>query len=213
MKKCFALLLTLLMAFSLCACGETGEAEVTQEELMAKAAEMTDEIWKEAAENSAYANSLVGNTYSFVGTVAGIEKDHVIMDVKTDNSFMEGFLQLHIYLPAEQMLNLEKNLQLAMVGKIAELVDAEVILGGDKVDGSAFVLKQAYIVQDRFVFEGKLLGENESYGGWNVVIGDDNYAHIVDFADDVDTSQFQYAQKIHFSARFNGKCLDAALID
>lgn len=215
MKKAFTFLLAIAMMLTFFGCSNgntSSKGAMTQEEMLAEATEMTGEMWKKAAENNAYAESLVGNVYSFMGIVSDIEADYAVMSVKHDYSFISGFLTLHVYLPSEQLIELKQGLQLSVVGKIEEMKNEELQVSGTKENQAVYVMNLAYVVEDHFVFEGELLGENKSYGGWNVVIGDSDIAYIVHFADGVDTSNFKYAQKIKFLARFFGGSFDDATI-
>lgn len=216
MKKIFAFLLTLIMMFSFIACSNgnsSSKSAMTKEEMISQATEMTDEMWKKAAENSAYAESLVDKTFSFIGIVSEIETDYVTMFVDNNFSSINGFLDLNVYLPSEQLLELEKGSKLSIVGNINEINNTEEIINGSKIDRAVLVMKQAYIVEDHFTFEGTLLGENDSYGGWNVRIGDDDIAYIVHFDDGVDTSSFKYGQDIKFLAKFSGAFYDATIVE
>ena len=235
MKKTISLLLALVLCLSLCACeqnstssdNQTAEAlteaikeenpKLTQEEMVAESTELTDEMWKKITENKAYANSLVGTSFSFMACVEEIATDYIVMNVVNSEFVSQAYaMQLHVYLPTEQLIKLETGLYLQMVGKVTEMIEGELtILGpsGNKTVGPIYVMEQAYVVEDHFEFEGKLLGENESYGGWNIVIGDSSYAKLIHFADDVDTSELKYTQRIKFTAQYKGAFYDARIVD
>lgn len=233
MTKLIAFLLALVMVLSLCACGQNSKpsdnqtaeapteamkeenAALTQEEMVAESTELTDEMWKKITENKAYASSLVGTTFSFMACVEEITTDYVVMNVVNSELVVQAYaMQLHVYLPTAQLIELETGLFLQMVGNVTEMTEGELtFLGptGNKTVGPIYVMEQAYVVEDRFEFEGELLGENDSYGGWNIVIGDSNYAKLIYFADDVDTSELKYTQKIKFTAQYTGSFINARI--
>lgn len=199
MKKTISLLLALVMCLSLCACGggndtpETTEAPTetnaleeavpTKEELLAQALAVDyTTINNDSFENLAKAKSLYCNaTLKLDGTVYEIKEDHV----RIGNGLSWG---VSVYLPTEELVDLEKWQRIVVVGKTTDEIIEEQSYAGTL---SLYQMPDAYLVDDYFEYQVTLKGKNESYdGAWNILLGDSNYANLVYFADGVDLSSF-----------------------
>lgn len=198
MKKTISLLLALVLCLSLCACGggnETPETEapsettapevtkITKEELLAQALAVDyTTINNDSFDNLAKAKSLYCNaTLKLDGTVYEIKEDHV----RIGNGLSWG---VSVYLPAEELIDLEKWQRIVVVGKTTDEIIEEQSYAGTL---SLYQMAEAYLVDDHFEYQVTLKGKNGSYdGAWNILLGDSNYANLVYFADGVDLSSF-----------------------
>lgn len=194
MKKVLALVLALVLVLSLAACGGNGEnkassktsdsttetAKETKEDLLSAANTnmwTTDEIDK-MGENAAYAKSLVGKVYKTDVKVLSVEQDHVkVNDFYVKNNYgSEQFyghpnLSADIYLPKEVLADLEQSQKLTIVGKITDLTSSTQSFEGYSKKVNVLVFGTAYIVNDRYQYNGKLFGANRDYeGAYNVLI-------------------------------------------
>lgn len=198
MKKAISLLLALVLCLSLCACGggnETPETEapsettapdvtkLSKEELLTQALAVDyTTINNDSFENLAKAKSLYCNaTLKLDGTVYEIKEDHV----RIGNGLSWG---VSVYLPTEELIDLEKWQRIVVVGKTTDEIIEEQSYAGTL---SLYQMTEAYLVDDYFEYQVKLKGKNGSYdGAWNILLGDSDYANLVYFADGVDLSSF-----------------------
>ena len=195
MKKAISLVLALVMCLSLCACGggndtpdttDTNapeEAVPTKEELLAQALAVDyTTINNDSFENLAKAKSLYCNaTLKLDGVVCEIKEDHV----RIGNGMSWG---VSVYLPAEELIDLEKWQRIVVVGKTTDEIIEEANFTGTL---SLYQMPEAYLVDDYFEYQVTLKGKNESYeGAWNILLGNSSYANLVYFADGVDLSSY-----------------------
>ena len=155
-------------------------------------AETPKHIYKDVEENQARA---MQNTYLMncvVGTI-------------TDTYFESGNLQ--IYLPVEQLAQLSKGDNIAIIGKITD-VNNETDVAGNITITIVIGVAEIYdgVVSDVApredeIFTGVLRGKNDSYeNAWNIRIGDSDYLKLIYFADGEDTSTLKSGDKITFTA-------------
>ena len=195
MKKTISLLLAFVLCLSLCACGSGNdtpdtvvtnapeEAVPTKEELLAQALAVDYiTINNDSFDNLAKAKSLYCNaTLKLDGVVCEIKEDHV----RIGNGVSWG---VSVYLPVEELIDLEKWQRIVVVGKTTDEIIEEANFTGTL---SLYQMSEAYLVDDYFEYQVTLKGKNESYdGAWNILLGDSNYANLVYFADGVDLSSF-----------------------
>ena len=195
MKKTISLLLALVLCLSLCACGAGNdtpdtivtnapeEAVLTKEELLAEALAVDyTTIHKDSFDNLEKAQSLYCNaTLQLHGVVCEIKEDHV----RIGNGMSWG---VSVYLPVEELIDLEKWQRIVVVGKTTDEIIEEANFTGTL---SLYQMPEAYLVDDYFEYQVTLMGKNESYdGAWNILLGDSNYAKLVYFADGVDLSSY-----------------------
>ncbi len=222
MKKTISLLMVLALCLSLCACGGSNEsADATKEpveteapenallskdELSALAVPYTREDYDKAITNKAYASSFVDNVYSFDGTVFTVMEDHAIVTFReeTDTTIYVtdvSMLCAKVYLPIEELVNLEPNQRVLGIGKVTE-VGANVDVGFETFPGSGIVFENAYL-DTEFECTATLKGENHSYeGAYNIQVGDSSYLDLVYFADGVDLSGINTdSDEITFTAK------------
>ena len=231
MKKALPLLLALVMCLSLCACGggndtpETTEATSPEEVKMSK-----DEMlnianplkWEEvskAGDNIAFAQSLIGNTYTFGGKVVSVAEDHAIVKFYiTDEQGVLGIdtriIAANLYLPLEELISLENKQKLNLVGQLDDVGTHDEtlpILGTQTAIDMVF--KNVAVVSDRFERTGKLHSKNASYGeyAWNIEFPNSNYLPVVQFRDDVSAYE---GQEITYSYKsIDDKCVDAYIVE
>ena len=215
MKKWIALLLVAIMAFSLVACGENKElqtndgdsqpveienaesAGMTKDEMLSNSQALTREEVDKSLENIAFAKSLVGNIYTFGGTVETIKEDHAVATfyIEDENgtyATSEFMMVANLYLPTEDLISLEAEQRLSFVGKLEDVTSREESIpdwGTETI--VEMVFKSAAVVSDRFEENGKLHSQNASYGedAWNIKFADSDYLAVVHFRDDVSSYQ------------------------
>lgn len=214
MKKILSLILTLVMCLSLCACGTTKSDSATASEVITEtntstnvilsdgeldtlAVSLTRDDLSKSIDNNAVRSSLVGNVYSFEGTVFSVEGDHVVLEfyIKDDQgTYLTNYsvLSAKVYLPPEELVELEENQRIKVVGKVSS------------VTANAIVFENAYIDQ-YYEIVGVLKGENHSNGGaYNIKIGDSSFLFLVYFAEDVDLSDINTdGEQITFLAKIS----------
>lgn len=197
MKKIFALLLALLMTIAMVACGEeTASAEdnntateentsnvTAKDDMLAEALSVDyTTINNDSFDNLAKAKSLYCNaTLKLDGVVCEIKEDHV----RIGNGVSWG---VSVYLPVEELIDLEKWQRIVVVGKTTDEIIKETNFTGTL---SLYQMPEAYLVDDYFEYQVTLKGKNESYeGAWNILLGNSSYANLVYFADGVDLSSY-----------------------
>ena len=135
MKKILALLLVAVMSISMVACGEettsaetpdtptTTENESTREqtldELLSTAVELDGyEIYQEYAKNKVKVTSEYENTSCMVsGNIDAIETDHIVV--------IYSNLKVNVYLPKEEIFELEKGQSVTVVGILENMSSEE----------------------------------------------------------------------------------------
>ena len=149
MKKAISLLLALVLCLSLCACGdekqdvtESLEAERTQlptlDELLSTAISVNiDSFLKECNENYPKAClNYEGKICVFEGCITEIEKDHIRLGCK--------YLYLNVYLPIEQIVELQTYQYIQIVGTLENL-EYDPYKGAFADVNTAFVSKDTYV--------------------------------------------------------------------
>ncbi len=213
MKKLLALILAAALALSLVACGgggaednnstntpSTGNGDTTSTEpdtttqLNAESAiaETPKHIYKDVEENQARAMQNIYLMNCGVGTI-------------TDTYFESG--NLRICLPVEQLAQLNKGDDIAIIGQITDVKDETNSIGGITtmiIFGTAEIYDG--IVPDvepreDEIFYGALTGYDSSTGAWNVQIwGSGSSVRPVYFAEGEDISTLKNDDGIVFSA-------------
>ena len=146
MKKLSAPIISTVIALSVCACGggakpaetttvvettvamkETTKAEIedsklSKEDLLNEAVILKDDIAKKMFENPAFSTTVVGNTYTFSGKVYSIGLNYADLEIYADNNGqLHGYgfegLAFRVYLPTEELINLEVSKMYRFVGK------------------------------------------------------------------------------------------------
>ena len=143
MKKAISLLLALVMCLSLCACGggndtpETteapiAEAKIPKEDLLSAAVPMTQDIVTQILADKNYAKTLISNTYTFIGCVRAEEENYVGVEIRvpTADGTLMGYdyhsaLSFYVYLPAEELEGIGYDDDIAIVGKITDVMREE----------------------------------------------------------------------------------------
>ena len=169
----------------------------TKEEILLAASPMTTEEIEKSRDNLAYAKSLIGNTYTFVGSILSVDEDHavILIGVMKDRYPYKVYgrgIVANLYLPTDVLVPLEAEQMFSFVGKLddAHTIE-EAFPGGGTTQVLEMEFKSAAIVSDRFERTGTLHSRNEDYGvnAWNVQFPGSIYMGVVHFRDDVSDYQ------------------------
>ena len=212
MKKVISICLILVMvlaAFVGCS-KNTGKEDVSSQAVKGK-----EKLLSQAVDGDAYdinndsfdnhvkaKNSYCNKVLKLKGTVIEIAEDHVILGGSYSTEY-----RVNVYLPTEEMLNLEKGESIVVVGETNdELVEDTENVAQYSFDYHYYQMPTAYLVQDRFEITGTLGSKNtyqEDPKAYYILIGEGNsgYEQNIFFADDVDTASLSKGQKIKFEAK------------
>ena len=202
MKKLIALLLAVVLCLSLAACssnkandqmGTTGSMEsVSGETTAAAKAKSLDELLAESEEINGYQlnNDYAANpakavqdycnkTLNITGMVTELYEDYVVLDDI-----------VNVFLPLEEMVDIEYGKQLSIVGVTAEKTEeVKVNVFGGEQTIHRFVLENAHISKDHFVIHGwyqtGCIGLKDEDGKRT-----DNKLRTLKWAEGVDSSQY-----------------------
>ena len=229
MKKIIAFMLAATLTLSLAACGgkaknEPSNSDSTSTTLSIENAitETPRHIFKEVEANQAKA---MQNTYLFevvVGDITGeyFEGGNNSVTIGTTTYFVST--NVRVYLPAEQLAELTKGENVAILGKITDIVENPedmprtfVVFGeANLYDGEVAEVEP----HEDEIFTGLLKGKNDSFGGyWNIQIGDNPVLKLISFAEGEDLSAYNEAynsgEEITFTAyMLGGAYLNAKII-
>ena len=234
MKNALSLLLALVMCLSLCACGggndapETTDApaeaaseevKMSKDEMLNLATPLTRDEIEKSISNIAFAQSLIGNIYTFGGDVFSVAEDHAIVTFHiTDEQGAYGtaanVMVANLYLPLEELISLENRQRLSFVGRLDDVsTHDESIPDWGTQTVIDIVFESVAVVSDRFEETGKLHSQNASYGenAWNIKFPDNDYLSVVHFRDDVSAYQ---GQEITYSYKVTSDgCVDAYIVE
>lgn len=238
MKKLLALILAAALALSLVACGggsgagdnktpstgngdttstdtpsgggednETDEPVMTKEEMLQVAEEVSwSDIQTATAENIARAKQQYCNkVMQLYGRIWSIEEDHIVIGGNGANALIDA------YLPLEEIVTLELNQYIYVVGKITDdIIDTTENIDGYTFNYSCFQMPNAYLVKDTVEWNCKTRGPsmNDDYD-WIVEFENSNILHHVYFSDSVDITTLGLAMELKLS----GKQIDNNLYD
>lgn len=216
MKRTLALLLTLVMCLALCACGRENSApEMTKEKMLEQATECTAaEIAGETANNVARATqTYCGKTLSIRGLIGEICADHIQIE-------SNSIVRLKVYLPVEDIANLESGQLVTIVGNTGAEITEEPLWPGIPQNIYVYEVNPAHFVTDRYEYTGAPIDENDSFpGAWNVEfsnVANPQYRRLVYFDSSIDVSQYE-GKEITFSAKnvggFEGHYYDAVIVE
>lgn len=168
MKKLILLVLSLAMVISLCACGGSGETpnnngtttlveentgtqNQTMDELLSSAIRLdNDSFLKECSSNIAKAsNDYEGKPCIVEGFISEIQKDHIVL--------YYSYLHLNVYIPTEQILELQTEQYIEVVGTLENLTY-------DMYSGAFADLTTAYVSKDTFTIVGEYYYYNSTDG-------------------------------------------------
>lgn len=212
MKKVLALILALVLVLSLVACGGSGEKkedtsaneETTVSKLDANnaIAETPKHIYDDAMENQAKVKQ---NTYIVNCTVDAIKETYF------------ECRNLQIYLSSDELAKLNKDDEVAIIGKVTEYKEETDAYGGittyvvfgeaELYDGTV----PEVAPRDNEIFTGILKGERKDKGfegAWDIEYKGSNYLKLIYFADGEDTSSLEYGDTITFTADILGETDD-----
>ena len=244
MKKLLALMLAAALAFSLVACGGGGGAgdnntsstgngdttstdtpsgggedsapSMTKEEMLEQAIECTaGEIAVETGNNIAKAKqTYCEKTLSIYGWIFEISTDHITIS--------GGDTNFEVYLPAEDIVNLESRQYVTIVGNTGAEIREEATAPGIPQNVYIYEVSPAYLVTDRYERSGIPISKNDSFpGAWNVKFPDSNNPEklrLVYFNDSVDVSQYEgkeitFSAKIFPDSNWNNVYHDAVIVE
>lgn len=134
MKRTIALLSSLIMVLSLCACGGNAQKGESKEEMLENAETfLADEITLDIAGNKARAQSYEGKTLRITGHILDIEEDYCSVIARTVDGDSHTFLHSDdwygfncdiaflVYLPSEDLANLNLCDGIQFVGVVDEV--------------------------------------------------------------------------------------------
>lgn len=243
MKKFLALMLAAALALSLVACGGGGGADdtntpsggngdttstdtpsggedsatsMTKEEMLEQAIECTaGEIAVETSNNIAKAKqTYCEQTLSIYGWIFEISTDHITIS--------GGDTNFEVYLPSEDIVNLESRQYVTIVGNTGAEIREEPMAPGIPQNVYIYEVSPAYLVADRYERTGIPKSENDSYpGAWNVEFPDSNNPErlrLVYFDDSIDVSQYEgkeitFSAKIFPNSNWNNEYHDAIIVE
>lgn len=183
---------------------------LTKEEMLLAASPMTTEEIEKSRNNLAYAKSLIGNTYTFVGSILSVDEDHavILIGVMKDRYPYKVYgrgIVANLYLPTDVLVPLEAEQMFSFVGKLddAHTIE-EAFPGGGTTQVLEMEFKSAAIVSDRFERTGTLHSRNEDYGvnAWNVEFPGSVYMEVVHFTGDVSSYQ---GEEITYSCKLTSE--------
>lgn len=220
MKKLLILFLIVIMICSMAArCEEVAAAEMTKEELVCASQPLTREEIDKSIANIAFAKSLIGNVYTFGGTVESIAEDHAVItfyieDEKGNYATSEFVMVANLYLLSDELISLEAGQRIQFVGALNDVGSHEESIpdwGTETVVDMVF--ETAAVVSDRFEKTGTLHSQNTGYGedAWNIKYPDNDYLSVVHFRDDVGSYK---GQEITYSYKITDEgCVDAYIVE
>lgn len=187
MKKVLALVLALVLVLSLAACGE-GSGGEKPHNLDAENAivETPVHIYDDAMEN-----------------LAKVKKNTYIMDCLVDK-ITDSYIEcgnLIIYLSEDELANLNRGDEVAIIGKVTECKEEIYLVFGEAELYDGTVPEVA--PRDSEIFTGILKRERKDQGfegAWDIEYKGSNYHKLIHFADGEDTSSLKSGDKITFSA-------------
>ena len=137
MKKVLALVMALMLVLSLVACGGGGK---TKEEMLSEAKKLCiNTLFDEIDNNTERAKSDYENgTYLIWGQVYDIKGDHCVIST----SYCSTICSLNVFLPKDELLKLNKDEAIQIVGKITKISNALFKVNID--------VKNAYFVTDEY---------------------------------------------------------------
>lgn len=141
MKKALSLLLALVLCLSLCACGgnestdipadtnSTADAVMTKEEMLENAQNLNYfDFEKNVTENMVRAEEMyVGNIFKMAGFVTEINDNGCVLSCLNTSNYLSGYI--HVPLTRKELMNLNVNERIVVVGEISEITKGSVKFG------------------------------------------------------------------------------------
>ena len=161
MKKALSLILALVLCLSLCACG--GESKLTKEDLLAKAQTVNaDDILNEIGGNKARAAKYIDSVYCITGHVLEIEENYAIVlaadtgdwndHIHSDDWCAYALLAVfRVYLPTEELAELNKCENIQFVGKIESITT----FAYAAIEPLSLEITNAFLVQKGVEYQGR----------------------------------------------------------
>lgn len=182
----------------------------SMEELLSQAVEVNAiDINNASFENMARAKqTYCGEVLKLKGSIQSIEDDHIVLG--SGSTYV-----VDVYLSMDEIVSVEVGQQVEVVGAMSEeVLDSEQNIAEYTFEYVHYQMPGAYLVNDRFVINGKLKGENASYApAFNIQIGDSNVLKLIYFSEDVDTASLEFNQEITFEAKCVKDSLDWEYLD
>ena len=206
MKKLLALMLAAALALSLVACGGGGgagdnntseETTMTKEEMLEQAIECdTITISSDTTSNIVRATQTYCEKILLItGRIGKISADHIQIDP-------DPIVRYKVYLPVEEIANLEVGQYVTIVGQTGAEIKEEPIGPGIPQNIYVYEVSPAYFVTDRYEYTGTPTSKNTDFpGAWNVKFPNSSYQRLVYFDESVDVSQYE-GKEITFSAKY-----------
>ena len=224
MKKWIILILVFSMASTLVACGTKTDADkgdeptsgaaltdtnqnvepttgeiLTKEEMMAQAKEVSAlDINNDSIDNMVKAKyNYCNQVLMLEGLISSFGEDHIEMsDVMSPQYIVD------VYLPVEEMLDLEKGQSIVVVGMTTDEIIKTSAGGIFESEIIHYQMPVAYLVKDTTEIEVTLQGADDEFSpAFNCAIGSSGVSRLIFFRDGVDTSTFELGQKIKVSAK------------
>lgn len=190
MKKLLTILLVAVLALSLAACGggsDTPEAAtMTKDEMLKDATEVTmSELYDSTYNNVLKAKEDYCDKVIQVTTaVVEIQDDHAVLS----NTSILDEVVLDVYLPTEELMELQVNQRVTVIGISSDIEKGTISWGGVSVNPNHFIMNQAYITQLKFEITGKLNSETSISVPKS---GESGYImDTIEFAEGIDASQY-----------------------
>lgn len=150
-------------------------------------------IASDTVENKAKAKlKYCDNVFLVSGFVVDIETDYIVL---ADSAYL-GVPQLKVYLPLEEIVELENREKIDVVGHISSDIESESTSDpfGGNYTSDIYTMDYAYFVNDRYEISGALFGINKSYApAFNFLVpATSDTAWLLYFADDVDLTEYGF---------------------
>lgn len=143
MKQYIALVLALVMCLSLCACDggsgtSTDKTTITKEDMLSNAKSFDYSTFSHIAEENILRaeETYVGNIYEISGFVGNINDDSCTLRVLSSSGSLEGYI--NVPLSRDELMILNTNERITVVGEISEITSASIKLGSAYYVGNEF---------------------------------------------------------------------------
>lgn len=109
--------------------------QMTESEMLKVAESRTVDYFKDLKDNSALAETQKGKIFKITGKIYNITNDHI--EITTSDTMLK------MYLPKEELINLRKDQQVTVVGKLKDIKE-KYFLGAEKL--MFFEFRNCYVV-------------------------------------------------------------------
>lgn len=160
MKRITTILLAAALVLSMAACGgvTAKSGEMTKEEMLAVAEELSlSDMREDVDSNKAKASLYTGNVYSVSAYVAEIETNYVVLGY--DGSHITN---IRVYLPTDDLISLEEGIKITVVGEMGEYNVEEKQVAQHTLPYPYFNMENAFFVSDTYEITGTISELNMS---------------------------------------------------